>query len=222
MQLRLQYNPFLLIFALIDGIDYVTDIVRNDVTVCTNHGSPIPLRVQVLAALRYLGSASLQLTVADSLGLSQPTVSRCVQRVCSSLYNKMDQFIKWPVSTVAAKNEFFAISGFPGVVGAIDGTHVRIQEPKLNPNSFINRKYFPSINVCAVCDASQRFTFGSIKWPGSCHDSFILRQTQLWDLFEANTLSGIVLGDNGYPCRNWLLTPYLEPATPAQEAYKSS
>ena len=201
------------------GIEYITNAVRDDVEPLTTFGWPIPTKVQVMATLRYLGSASLQLSVADTLGMSQSSVSRCVHRVCSSLYLKMDDYIQWPNDINSAKNTFFGVGGFPGVVGAIDGTHIRIQEPKNNENAFINRKYFPSINVYAVCDASQKFTFASIRWLGSCHDSFILRQTELWDQYEQNHRNGLILGDSGYPCRSWLLTPYIQPDTPAQQAF---
>ena len=171
----------------------------------TNFGRPIPAKIQVMATLSYLGSGSLQLSVTDTLGMSQSSASRCVHRVFSSLYD----YIQWPNDINSAKNAFFGIGGFPGVVGAIDETHIRIQEPKNNANAFINRKYYPSINVYAVCDALQKFTFASIQWPGSCHDSFILRQTDLWDQYEQHRRNGLILGGSGYPCRSWLLTPYI-------------
>ena len=38
------------------------------------------------------------------------------------------------------------------MIGCIDGTHVRIQAPKDDEKSYVNRKNFHSINVMAVCD----------------------------------------------------------------------
>ena len=108
------------------------------------------------------------------------------------------------------------------MVGVIDGTHIRIREPKNNPNAYICRHYYPSINVCAVCDANYKFTYTSIRWPGSCHDSFILRQTSLWNKFEANERSGVILGDSGYPCRKWLMTPFRRPENAAEQSYNDA
>ncbi|XP_052065809.1 putative nuclease HARBI1 [Mytilus californianus] len=52
----------------------------------------------------------------------------------------------------------FRIGGFPNVIGAIDGTHVRIQAPTTDEASYVNRKGYHIINVQAVCDADGMFT----------------------------------------------------------------
>ena len=36
---------------------------------------------------------------------------------------------------------------FPGVIGVIDGTHVRIRAPDSEPEAYINRKKFHSLDV---------------------------------------------------------------------------
>ena len=62
------------------------------------------------------------------------------------------------------------------------------------------------------------------KWPGSVHDARILRQSPLFDDFEANRppLDGIILGDSGYMVRPWLMTPVLQPVTRKQTSYNFS
>ncbi len=99
------------------------------------------------------------------------------------------------------KREFAEIAEFSSVVGCIDGTHVRILAPHENVARYVNRKGFHSINVQAVCDAKGKFLNLVARWPGSTHDSFILRQSDLWDAFEANEIDGIILGDSAYPLR---------------------
>ena len=71
----------------------------------------------------------------------------------------------------------------------------------------------------AVCDANLRFTNVVAKWPGSTHDSFVLKDSELWEAYESRCLKGHILGDGGYPSRNWLLTPYRNPVTDAQKKY---
>lgn len=45
---------------------------------------------------------------------------------------------------------FFEYSDFPGVIGAIDGTHVALLRPKKNEHIYFNRKHFHSLNVLLV------------------------------------------------------------------------
>ncbi len=41
----------------------------------------------------------------------------------------------------------------PGVVGAIDGTHINIFAPSINENIYVNRKWYYSTNTQVVFDA---------------------------------------------------------------------
>ena len=77
------------------------------------------------------------------------------------------------------KAHFYAMSNFPRVIGCIDGTHIRIIAPSENSHSYIIRKGYHSINAMAVCDSLGKFIYVSARWPGSCHDSFILRNLRL-------------------------------------------
>ncbi|CAG4969559.1 unnamed protein product [Colias eurytheme] len=49
-------------------------------------------------------------------------------------------------------NEFFAIAGFPRVVGAVDCTHIKINSPGAQSEIYHNRKGYFSLNVQMVCD----------------------------------------------------------------------
>jgi hypothetical protein len=42
--------------------------------------------------------------------------------------------------------------GFPGVIGCVNGTHVRITAPNVDEPSFVNRKGYHSLNVQATSD----------------------------------------------------------------------
>lgn len=48
-------------------------------------------------------------------------------------------------------DRFFDATGFPGVIGAIDCTHISIVRPVEREDAYINRKGNPTINVQAVC-----------------------------------------------------------------------
>ena len=54
---------------------------------------------------------------------------------------------------------------------------------------------------------------------GSRHDSRILQNSVVWERYEAEMRQSVVLGDSGYPCRQWLQTPFMRPNGAAQENY---
>ena len=43
--------------------------------------------------------------------------------------------------------EFVEVAGMPGVMGCIDGTHIRILAPHQQEWAYVNRKGYHSINV---------------------------------------------------------------------------
>ena len=68
------------------------------------------------------------------------------------------------------KADFIAIAGMPGVVGAIDGTHIEIIAPSKDEDVFVNRKKVHSINTQIVFDATFNILDVVAKLPGSTHD----------------------------------------------------
>ena len=157
-------------------------------------------------------------------GISQATVSRVIRRVSKELIRLRHQIIKFPNTPSqvrATQREFFQVAGFPQVVGAVDGTHVEIHGCPYGPDEYIyvNRKKKHSINVQLICDASFHIINVVARWPGSTHDSRILQSSRIGQLFEDGQLQGILLGDSGYPLKPWLMTPFLNPITPAERAY---
>ena len=93
--------------------------------------------------------------------------------------------------------------GFPGVVGLIDGTHISIPAPVEKPEVYINRKKFHSLNVQVSCHDNMVFRDVLAGWPGSAHDSRVLRNSVVYNT-AANKFPGNVhlLGDGGYPLKN--------------------
>lgn len=88
-------------------------------------------------------------SICDRFNVGRATALRAVRRVTHALFSHCTRFIQWPSDdqAVSIMQGFEATSGFPGVIGAIDGTHIRINAPKENPADYINRKgyHFHSI-----------------------------------------------------------------------------
>uniref|UniRef100_A0A9J7ZF30 DDE Tnp4 domain-containing protein n=1 Tax=Cyprinus carpio carpio TaxID=630221 RepID=A0A9J7ZF30_CYPCA len=101
---------------------------------------------------------------------------------------------------------------FIKAAGAIDGCHIRIKPPS-GPDGqcYRNRKLFPSIILQAVCDHQGRFIDTYVGWPGSVHDSRVLRHSPLYAQSSYPPPGHFILADGGYPCLQRplpLITPY--------------
>jgi hypothetical protein len=57
------------------------------------------------------------------------------------------------------KQGSYESGGFPGVIGCVDDTHVRITTPNVDEPSFVNRKGYHSLNVQATCDHEGMIVF---------------------------------------------------------------
>ena len=69
------------------------------------------------------------------------------------------------------------------------------------------------------------FTNVVARWPGSTHDSHIFHTSKIFQYLEQNHHSlddGLLLGDSGYGCSPFLMTPYSNPNSAEQEAYNSA
>ncbi len=104
---------------------------------------------------------------------------------------------------------------FSKCVGAIDGCHVRIKPPAgPTGQDYINRKLFPSIQMQAVCDGKGRFLNVFVGYPGSVHDTRVLRNSKMYKDALYPPQGYFLLGDGGYPCIIHpvaIITPYREP-----------
>ncbi|CAG4999783.1 unnamed protein product [Parnassius apollo] len=100
----------------------ITPLLR--VTSTRNYGvSPLH---QLLLTLRFYALGTMLISVADFVGVSKSTAGRIVRDTSSAIAQLYDKYIY--VHRRSA-DKFYRIAGFPRVLGAIDGTHIRIQSP---------------------------------------------------------------------------------------------
>ena len=215
-----------------NGILFISQLLREEIQSPTERSCAIPAEIKVIIALQFYACGTFQRTIGDTIKISQSSVSRIVSIVSSSLARKLAEFVRWPAAADEQniKRGFFTIAGFPGVVGLIDGTHVRILAPSEHEEQFVNRKNYHSINVQVVVDNRCVFTQINAQWPGSTHDSRVLRESRLADVFGRhrpagrgeNNEEGYLLGDTGYPSKPWLLTPFLQAGSRAEARYNGA
>lgn len=138
-----------------ESLRYLEALLYDDLCRETRRNHSIPPMYQIMMALRFYASGCFLQVIGDTFGVDKATVSRAITDVSNALTAKRLDFIKWPTDADELRKikcNFFKRGGFPGVIGCVDGTHVRIQAPSQDENVYVNRKRYHSINVQGICN----------------------------------------------------------------------
>jgi len=114
------------------------------------------------------------------------------------------------------------------ISGCLDGTLVTMVTPRDNEADYVDRRgaRYHSLNIAAVCDAHMKFLYVYCNRPGSTHDSRVWTESAMGESMADGNLPfprAVILGDAGYGCSSYLLTPLRQgPLDPASAAYNSS
>lgn len=84
---------------------------------------------------------------------------------------------------------------FDGCLGALDGTHVKIQVSSAERELYLNRKGETSFNVLAIVDFDMRFTYVGAGMAGRTHDMRVLETCQTQPRFP-HPPQGMLASDN--------------------------
>ncbi|KAG5339194.1 HARB1 nuclease, partial [Acromyrmex charruanus] len=131
--------------------------------------------LQVLIALNFISSSSYQKRVDQDFltYVSQPTISKILRNVIVNALNiLMNDWIQFPIENADiqhVKETFWIHTQFPGVSGAIDGTHIAIVPPNIErEHLYINRKLYHLLNVLIFSHSSIEQTIGRLKGSWRC------------------------------------------------------
>ena len=124
----------------------------------TVRGHAIQPLLKLCCALRFFAEGSYQKGSGNdfNVGFAQPTVSIVLKEILDVVDQKICP--KWIHARMTeeekteSKRSFYLRTGLPGIIGCIDGTHVRIVAPKKElQHLYLNRKGYYSLNVMIVC-----------------------------------------------------------------------
>ena len=135
--------------------------------------TPITVRKQLMIKLWYLGGLDPITRIADRFGVSESSIILCRNRVMIAL----PKVISWPTGEKlqSVVTKFSERNNFPGIVGAVDDTHIKIRAPDDHPQSYVNRK-----KIHCICNADMEFIYYNVGFLGSCHSSAPIRPMGQW------------------------------------------
>lgn len=178
--------------------------------------STLVIHTQVLVFVYWLASATSYRIVSETFDMPRSTICDVVHRVSRGIQGIIRRVIRYPTQAeleeVGAGFAHLARShAFRSVAGAIDGMHVRFIPPAADQQSYFNRKLYYSIQMQAVCDHKGWFVNIFVGFPGSVHDSRVLKNSDMFVHRQYPPEGWFLLGDGGYPCMDEpfaLVTPF--------------
>ncbi|KAJ8304911.1 hypothetical protein KUTeg_018494 [Tegillarca granosa] len=171
----------------------------------------IPLHNRILILIWYMASLDKYSSIADRFGVSESTASCAIRNLLQFIQeNLVKKVIIWPTGDELQEIQdlYMELKGFPGVVGMIDGSHIRIHKPQIRGIDYYNRKEYYSIVLQAVVREDMRFTDVFTGFPGKVHDARILKESPLYNMAKNMDRNFHILGDSAYPNLPWLLVPF--------------
>ena len=174
-------------------------------------------QLKVLIYVYWLAHGLSYRVVSSVFSVPRSTVHRIINKVARHKGNNLKKVIHFPSAEDldAVGQGFGLLAGHPvfnNSVGAIDGCHVRIKPPQLHRLDYLNYKGFYSINMQAICDSEGRFLDIFVGYPGSVHDSRILKNSPFYLAGQYPPTGYFLLGGGFYPCLDSPISPYKEPA----------
>ncbi|XP_054259884.1 putative nuclease HARBI1 [Macrosteles quadrilineatus] len=205
----------------------VLSLIRERLTTRTDKNRAVTPEEKFLCTLRFYASDSFFINIGELSGLHKSTVSKIINEVSVAIACLCPQFIKMATTEEdikRVKSGFYSKARFPNCVGAIDCTHVKIQSPG-GPQAEVyrNRKGVFTKNVQAICDSTLMFRNIVARWPGNTHDAHIFNSSKVKRDFESNEFgNGVLVGDAGYGCTNYMITPLDSVTTPEEQLFQES
>ncbi|KDN47372.1 hypothetical protein RSAG8_03512, partial [Rhizoctonia solani AG-8 WAC10335] len=170
--LRINRNSF---FRLLD-------LIKDDpVFHSTGQKPQMPVKYQLATFFTHHGWDPA-MKIKTVLGVSEGSVYNHTYRVVKALRRLKPLYLAWPSRKErSALKRHAQNEGFPGAIGAIDGTLLDLKiKPQKNAVAFRTRKKTWGLNMQAVVDWDGKIISYDLGWPGCTPDVTVWKESHLW------------------------------------------
>ena len=196
------------------------DLIKQD----TRVRRTVSVAKRMVVGLWRLATGDMYRSCGLQFCIGESTAKVISDQFESALCRLKNSYIRFPYTdkeVLEVMDRFEEEYHFPQIAGAIDGSHIEIRAPPDNHEDYYNRQQFYSLVLQGVVDSKLLFRHISVGYPGSVHDSRVLRLSGLADLAEkgeilkspTKIIRGVevrpmLAGDSAYPLSGWLLKPF--------------
>jgi len=186
----------------------------------------LPRSTVLAVGLYRLAHGNTYVSIAPAFCVGKTTVIEAVQDVVNALFDIREDYIKFP-ETIAEVQASIATfddhTTLPNVVGAIDGSHIKIRAPTDDGADYFSRYQQHDFIIQGVVNGKGLFMDFACGFPGSMHDARVCRCSDIYiNAEQQNILTEPVInvngreigpylvGDSAYTLSPWLIKPYPE------------
>ena len=144
-----------------ETFDYLCGILSPSLSrLDTKYRASIPLRNQIVLSLNRFNSSNSLRGYTETYGIHESTASVIVREFCAIIEKHLKPLViekqsKTTLSRIAPK--FEELRGLPYVIRVVDGSHIPIIAPPIDPTSYYCRKGFYSTLLQDVVDSKCKF-----------------------------------------------------------------
>ncbi|CAG8619505.1 629_t:CDS:1 [Paraglomus occultum] len=191
----------------------VNEICGHEVFQQRNIKHQKPIGLQLAVTLKRLGSNTNIRDIASMFGIADGTVMKYQERVITALKSLKGKYVVWPRGEYCrmVHDQFQEVSGFPNVIGTIDGSHIPLWEAPSNKNKdvYYSRKQRYGIHLQGVVDHDGLFTTYNVGWPASVHDAKVFKNSSVVKMRSQFFIEqDYLLVDGAYPLSEFTITPF--------------
>ncbi|KAJ9520439.1 hypothetical protein QJQ45_000161 [Haematococcus lacustris] len=167
--------------------------------------------------------------VGNALGCSTTSVCRCVVNVATAIWERLSHVIAMPANEAEWQANvlgFQELSGLVQVVGAIDGTYLRIELPDNGGDAYYCHKKFHAIQAQGVVNHLGKLMDLTVGHAGRARDASVFADSSIGEELStpgsplAQALSQnpqmiggvsvprLIVADSAYPCREHVLPAF--------------